>query len=761
LTPRADAGSGKAMATDKTNSASRADRVELILAQLRKLPTLPSVATRLLSLTASAQADARQVARLIGSDQSLTAKVLSLARRAAAPAGDEVLTVERAVVFLGFETIRNTVLSMKIYEVFGPAGQHPDSPFDRIEFWKHSLGVACGASLLARRLNWRIKPEDAFVCGLLHDLGKVALDECLPKSFARVMQQAMRGRKCLTEIEQEVIGIDHTIAGRRLGQHWELPDAVVDSMWLHQHAPESLPPELASANMVKIIYLANLMAHEQRVGFSGNFVHLERPADVAGRFGITTPNLTSILEALPKQVCQRAELLGLTDVTSESLYIQAMSQATEELTELNESLRASARAHQQRQRYFDALAEMNRTLRPASGVGEVCLAGAAAVRAALDVSAVVLWSVDPEQSYCSVAVSDGHADGVEVLDTTETTEASRQVLALGAHAGLIPAPIGHGLLARYADRLGAGPYWLLPLACHGRLVALAAFPGAAPEAVTHASELAALSSAIGLAIANAAARAAADSLGEDLAEASRRLQQVQAELLKSRSLQAIAEMAAGAAHERNTPLAIISGRAQQLREEATDPRTHHLLDIVHQQAHRCSQIVSELMEFAHPTTPTPEVFEVGPLVEELRQRWLERTRLSPDQLTIDVPTELPPAHADPQQVRQIMDELVANATASAEPDTLRLAVNCRSDPSDDCITIAVEDNGCGMPPDIQAKAFDPFFSHRPAGRGRGLGLAKALRLAEGNMAKLWLESEAGRGTTAYVRLPTHQAALPS
>jgi len=753
------------MATDKTNSASRPDRLELILAQLRKLPTLPSVATRLLSLTASARADARQVARLIGSDQSLTAKILSLARRASAAAGDEVLTVERAVVFLGFETIRNTVLSMKIYEVFGPAGQHPDSPFDRIEFWKHSLGVACGASLLARRLNWQIKPEDAFVCGLLHDLGKVALDECLPKSFARVMQQAMRGRSGLAEIEQQIIGIDHTIAGRRLGQHWELPDAVVDCMWLHQHAPESLPPDLSSAGMVKIVYLANLMAHEQRVGFSANFVHPERAADVAGRLGITTQDFTAILEALPKQVCERAALLGLTDVTSEGLYIQAMSQATAELTELNESLRASARAHQQRQCYFDALAEMNRTLRPSSGVGEVCLAGAAAVRASLDVSAVVVWSVNPDESYCSVAISDGHADGLDVVDASEVAEVNHQMGALVAHAGLIPAPAtGHPLLIRHADRLGPGPYWLLPLACHGRLVGLATFSSpasAAPQAATNASELAALSGAIGLAIANAAARAAAESLGENLADASRRLQQIQAELLKTRSLQAIAEMAAGAAHELNNPLAIVSGRAQQLREEATDPRTHHLLDIIHQQAHRCSQIVSELMEFAHPVPPTPEAFQVESIVEQLRRQWLERTGRPSDQFNTDVPAELPPAYADPQQVREILDELVSNATASAEPDALRLTINCRCDPSDDCISIAVEDNGCGMTPDIQAKAFDPFFSHRPAGRGRGLGLAKALRLAEGNMARLWLESQPGRGTTAYLRLPTHQTTLPS
>jgi two-component system NtrC family sensor kinase len=124
------------------------------------------------------------------------------------------------------------------------------------------------------------------------------------------------------------------------------------------------------------------------------------------------------------------------------------------------------------------------------------------------------------------------------------------------------------------------------------------------------------------------------------------------------------------------------------------------------------------------------------------------------------PPSCPPP-SDLLRVRHILDELVTNATASAEPGMLHLTVNCQSDPSDDCITVAVEDNGCGMTPDIQAKAFDPFFSHRPAGRARGLGLAKALRLAEGNMARLWLESEPGRGTKAYLRLPTHQATLPS
>ena len=122
--------------------------LELVLRQIESLPTLPVVATRLLRLTASDESIVREVVDLISSDPTLTARILSLCRRADLPVRSQVLTVQRAVVLLGFDAVRNDILSIKVLDLF--AGN--DDAFDKCAFWRHSLAVAIAAELMVRSI---------------------------------------------------------------------------------------------------------------------------------------------------------------------------------------------------------------------------------------------------------------------------------------------------------------------------------------------------------------------------------------------------------------------------------------------------------------------------------------------------------------------------------------------------------------------------------------------------------------------------------
>src|ERR1041385_3129016 len=174
-------------------SDAKEKRVELILQQLQQLPTLPVVAVRVLEVTGREDSSADQVVQLISSDQSLTAKILQLVHRAASGGRGEVSSIERAVILLGFDAVRSAVLAISVFQTFDEDANRPPLRFKREEFWKHSIGVACCAELLAeltRGKDHAIEPGEAFVCGLLHDLGKIALDAMLPKSFDRVVEAA-------------------------------------------------------------------------------------------------------------------------------------------------------------------------------------------------------------------------------------------------------------------------------------------------------------------------------------------------------------------------------------------------------------------------------------------------------------------------------------------------------------------------------------------------------------------------------------------
>src|SRR4051812_39029457 len=127
-------------------------RVDLILQQLEELPTLPTVALRILEITGSDGASVSQVVKLVESDPSLTARILQLVHRADSGVRGEVNSVERAVVLLGFEALRSAVLAVSVFETFH-AEQPKAAHFNREEFWKHCVAVACCAEMLAGEMS--------------------------------------------------------------------------------------------------------------------------------------------------------------------------------------------------------------------------------------------------------------------------------------------------------------------------------------------------------------------------------------------------------------------------------------------------------------------------------------------------------------------------------------------------------------------------------------------------------------------------------
>lgn len=125
---------------------------------------------------------------------------------------------------------------------------------------------------------------------------------------------------------------------------------------------------------------------------------------------------------------------------------------------------------------------------------------------------------------------------------------------------------------------------------------------------------------------------------------------------------------------------------------------------------------------------------------------------------MEVPPGAPPAGApivlgDREQLKTVFRELLSNATDALAEDGGNIVLRCRPAARPDALEVTVEDNGCGMSAAVLQRAFDPFFSHRRAGRGRGLGLPRAHRIIEAHAGHIWLESRVDEGTTAHVVLP--------
>ena len=388
----------------------REKRVELTLQKLEELPTLPAVAVRVLQATSDEGSSGDDVVRLIGSDPALTARILQLTRRADQGAGGDPASVERAVAVLGFDAIRNAVLAVSVFQALGSAPRHSGGSdgaprFVREEYWKHCLAVACCAELLAERTGRAISPADAFLCGLLHDIGKLALDVALPKSYAKVIEAAELLRGNIADLERTIIGVDHQVAGKRLAERWQLPAGVRDVAWLHGQPPEALPAAV-KAPLINIVTLADTLVRRQHLGYSGNHTFDVPIESLLSAAHLTSRDADMAMTALAKRIEPRSAALGLGLTSGEELYRQALDQANRELGRVNHQLAAKSKKLTQRTAFFDALRQFQAGLRPEASLQQVLASVAATAAGVLGVEQAAAFSVAPSSGIAEVVLAD-------------------------------------------------------------------------------------------------------------------------------------------------------------------------------------------------------------------------------------------------------------------------------------------------------------------------------------------------------------------
>jgi signal transduction histidine kinase len=376
-------------------------------------------------------------------------------------------------------------------------------------------------------------------------------------------------------------------------------------------------------------------------------------------------------------------------------------------------------------------------------------------------NAALVFVTARDGRWVETGFSDGkvRTDVLERLPDAGDETADAEIATQLARAGTWIAPPGRafdGMVDRYRGQLGVGNVWLLPVIRERKWVGGALFNASADVVAARRAEavqIEALSAAVGLAIAQAQARGEALAMSDELAQINRRWAATQAELVRARALHTVVAMAAGAAHELNNPLAVISGRAQMLRGRVADDETKRLLDMIALQAQACSDIVTELMEFANPRAPKPESIDLREFFDSLVIELADAGLLDASCLAIKMPSDRLLVRFDREQFGGVFRELIRNSIDATEPFSRRLTVKVASDLAEESIVIELSDNGRGMTTEVLASAMDPFFSHRPAGRGRGLGLARVQRWLQQNGGAMRIRSRPGEGTTAELCVP--------
>lgn len=739
------------MATD----LSKTRRLELILRQIDSLPTLPVVATRLLSLTASDESDARQVTGLIMGDQTLTAKVLSLCRQSDRGVRSDVMTIDKAVVLLGFTAVRNAVLSIKVFETFDPResreGEKPDG-FDRVDFWRHSLAVGIAAELIAAAHGAPadLPPAEAFVAGLLHDIGKVALDHVLPKSFARVIELTDLNQGNIAEFERRIIGLDHHTAGKRIAEQWQLPHRLQDCVWLHGSAYEALP-RLDHRRLIGLIGLSDLIVRQQHIGYSGNFQLKQEPRELAEKLALDPQRIERVSQRLHEEVEKRARALGLEDRPSRDLYLQSIEQANQVLGRLNSALERRSRGMTKQAQVLDAIGAFHAAAQPGRSMLDVMNLVVSNASEALGEGFYALLQQSDERGQPWFIAQYG-ADGQPLRSQyIEPPPHAPDLTRLGEGE-----PVSMNLmqiLPWISDYLLEAPdlreVKLLPLSCGwGTAGVLLHNQAQLPPW----AQLSALLSTWGAAIAAAGQHDGARRMGEELADANRALAEAQDKLLQSESMARLGEMAAGAAHEMNNPLAVISGRSQLLSISLTPgTKEQKAAQTIFEQAHRLSDLITSLRMFADPPRADPKPTDIGTLLQEAIKRVHKEQGAADKPVNLQIKSKLPPVSLDAEQIQKAITELIENGLQASPRSGVH--VTARVEPVERHLIVQVSDDGTGMDGHTLAHAMDPFFSNKTAGRRVGMGLPRAQQLAAAHGGWIELRSKVGEGTTASLFLP--------
>lgn len=243
---------------------AKIDYYKSVIDRINGLPTLPIIVSKITDLIADPKTVAADIGKAISEDQALSSKVLKMVNSAYYGFPRKITTISQAVVILGFSAIRNLVLSASIVNLFP---SDVESDFNRDDFWSHSIATGIAARAVAKRMKLP-QLDDAFMGGLLHDIGKLVLDQFFHEEFEKIIS-IVKEKDCLfIEAEKEAfeIDMDHSRIGGILGEKWNLPVNLVQVVSMH-HRPIYAKDNLKVACIVSF---ADVIVRALGVGSGGD-----------------------------------------------------------------------------------------------------------------------------------------------------------------------------------------------------------------------------------------------------------------------------------------------------------------------------------------------------------------------------------------------------------------------------------------------------------------------------------------------------------
>jgi HD-like signal output (HDOD) protein len=263
--------------------------IEQIVAKTTDLPTIPAAAIKVMRETQSSSSSAASVAKIIVTDQALSARVLRLANSAYYGLSRRIVDLPEAVVVLGMKSVKNLALVAGTY----PWMQRPVTGYclGPAEMWRHAFGTAVASQIIAR-VSGKASEDVSFTAGLLHDLGKVALSVWIENKMGAILLYAGREEISFDEAERRVLGYDHCQVGYHLATNWNLPEELCEAA-LHHHTPSQATMH---HGIVDCVHVGDYICSAMGFGLGGDGMLYRFDETSLDRLGISSNQVDAVTD---------------------------------------------------------------------------------------------------------------------------------------------------------------------------------------------------------------------------------------------------------------------------------------------------------------------------------------------------------------------------------------------------------------------------------------------------------------------------------
>lgn len=702
-----------------------------------EMPSLPHVLLKLIEACNNSDVTPRELSFIISGDAALSAAVIRLLHSPYSGLNNKVTSIAQAVIFLGIDAIKNIAISASVRQVFGNA--EDNGLFKMNQFWLSSITCAIFARKIAKKLDYN-SPEEAFLAGILLDIGTLVLWTHFQKSYLKILRQPIPPAQRIS-LEKELMGANHCEVGAWLIKEWNLSDYISDAVYFHHDDKDNL---IHRHPLTRIIYGAHCMADAFLQGKASVDKTLK---DI---FDFTPAEVNRIIKGTKEEILDVASSIDIQlDFPDDTAHV--IEDSEEKQKELAQEVQRISLLNGTLQNLISA-DNMNTIL----GIAQQGL------QIIFDVSKIVFFlhesgtrdlramATDPETAHrfksVRLCLKKDHSlisrcfdkkatlDSFDILANEPQTSSDGKIIGLLDSEGMLCVP-----LIAWRKTIGVILIGLSKNSCI--------------HVLNRIKVLTMLANYIAM------------SLHVD------HIKRNQMKVKYDERMATYVQFAQNIVHEVNNPLSIIKNYLKILAMKLpAQSEAINDLKILDEEISRVSHLIVKLHHFSKPSIKHSDPIDVNEILSKLVGIFTKAV-LGPARITVrlDADPTAPKIVTDSDLLKQVFINLIKNA-AEAMPDGGIIVIrtqNVQSGPdqlnpvTNDIIRgikIIICDNGPGIPDHIMPRLFEPFNSSKRMGH-TGLGLAIVHNIIKELSGTIHCKTTKGTGTSFIIYLPLSCAPL--